>query len=148
MAKKKTYRKRKTYRKKKDSRFVHDYGGRIFLLGILSVIMLAIYLYRKVEVDFSLRGNDELRRESQRIRSELGGLRIQVNDMKRYERIVELAKKQGLDFLSASQLKELPVDIKGMELHPEAEEYSLRYAGFAILGNAKKMKQDSSKFRE
>jgi cell division protein FtsL len=147
MAKKKTYRKKKAYRKQKDSRSFH-HSGRILLLGILSVIMLSIYLYRKVEVDFSLRGNDELRRESQRIRSELGGLRIQVNDMKRYERIVELAKKQGLDFLSASQLKELPVDMKGMELHPEVEEYSLRYAGFAMLGNAKKMKQDSSKFRE
>ena len=108
------------------------------MLGFLSVIVLSFYLYGKVQINFLLQENEDLKREKQKLQSELGGLRIQVNTMKRYERIVEEAEKIDMVVLSASQLEKLPVDVKGLERESEDKEYSLRYAGFATFGKAKK----------
>ena len=100
----------------------------------LVLITFVVYLWGKVQIEFILRKNDLLIREKITLQRRVNALRIEVNQKRRYERIVEMAKKQGLDFVSASCLKELPVDLKGLESDSPHKLDQVQYAGFSMNG--------------
>ena len=134
MAKKR--RKSRTYRKQRVS--PSFYGGMILLIGFSFVVLIAFYLWGKVQIDFVLRENQRLNRKKRSVQRVVDDLRIQVDALKRYQRIVELAKEQGMEFLSASQLDELTVDLNDIEDHRRIEDSDIRYAGFVWLGSRPK----------
>lgn len=114
------------------------YGGMILLMGFLFVILISFYLWGKVQIDFVLRENQQLSRKNRSVQRVVDDLRIQVDALKRYQRIVELAKKQGMEFLSASQLDELTVDLDDIGDNRRIGESDVRYAGFVWLGSRPK----------
>ena len=134
MAKKR--RKNRTYRKQRAN--PSFYGGMILLMGFSFVVLIAFYLWGKVQIDFVLRENQRLNRKKRSVQRVVDDLRIQVDALKRYQRIVELAKEQGMEFLSASQLDELTVDLNDIEDHRRIEDSDIRYAGFVWLGSRPK----------
>lgn len=72
-----------------------------------------IFLWGKVQIDFRLRRNEELKIQRDRLKSEVVHLRLQISTKKRYQRIVHLAQEQGLVFISTGRLKNLEVEMPG-----------------------------------
>ena len=110
----------------------------ILLMGFSFVVLIAFYLWGKVQIDFVLRENQRLNRKKRSVQRVVDDLRIQVDALKRYQRIVELAKEQGMVFLSASQLDELTVDLNDVEDYRRIKDADVRYAGFVWLGSVRK----------
>ncbi len=129
-------RKSQIYRKQRTR--LSFYGGLILMMGFFSVALIVFYLWGKVQVDFVLRENQQLDRKKKSVERVVDDLRIQVDALKRYQRIVELAKEQGMEFLSASQLDELTVDLNNVEDHRRIEDSDVRYAGFVWLNHLPK----------
>ena len=133
--------KNRKYRKQRAS--PSFYGGMILLMGFSFVALIAFYLWGKVQIDFVLRENQRLDRKKKSVQRVVDDLRIQVDALKHYQRIVELAKEQGMEFLSASQLDELTVDLNDVKDRRRIEDSDVRYAGFVWLGSRpKKVKTD------
>ena len=117
------------------------YKGKIILFGVVGFVIVLFYLWGKVQINLVLQKNDNLKRRERALQLEIDDLRSQIDAMKSYKRIVELAQKQGLIPLSPSRVAELQVDMKGIEL-PSDNKFKLRYAGFASL-KLKRKKQAS-----
>lgn len=115
--------------------------GGFTLLGIVGFVLIMFYFWGKVQIDFILRNNDQLRQEKQTLQRELDELRVQVNTMKSYQRIVSLAEERGMVFPSTSNLEYLPVDLNGIRSVLEKNVYELEYAIFTM----KVKKQDSTR---
>ena len=111
----------------------------MFLI-FLGIIITSFYLWGKVQIDFVLRENDRLNLERQTAQRELDDLRAQVNALKRYDRIVELAKKWGMVPVTTSNLDQLTVDIEDLKTHPGERRLSLRYAGMGLMNTTQKSK--------
>lgn len=106
--------------------------GGFTLLGIVGFVLIMFYFWGKVQIDFILRKNDQLRQEKQTFQRELDELRVHVNAMKSYQRIVSLAEERGMVFPSTSNLEYLPVDLTGIKSVLEKNEYELEYATFTL----------------
>jgi cell division protein FtsL len=98
----------------------------IFLCAV-SFGLIVLYLHGGVQADLILRQIDELEKEQTRLQHEVNGLRSQINTLKRYDRIVRLARKQGL--VDAPPFRKLPVDMRGMNPLPVQQSQPFRYAG-------------------
>ncbi len=103
---------------------------RMRLLWFIGFILLSFYLWGTVQIDFDLRQNETLKRKIELLQVETNDLRIQVNTLASYQRIVTLASEMGLVFLSANHKKELVVDWKDQEMYLDEEEAQIQYAGF------------------
>lgn len=103
---------------------------RVRLLWFIGLIMIAFYLWGTVQIDFDLRENDSLEQKKQNLQDEVNDLRIQVNRLASYQRIVPIASEMGLVFLSANHKRELLIDWKNMDSDLDTEEYRLQYAAF------------------
>lgn len=136
MAKKKKSSSQQNKRKSASS----SYGGGFVLLIFLGTIVTSFYLWGKVQIDFVLRENDQLNLKRQTVQRELDDLRAQVNALKRYERIVDLAKKRGMVPVTTSNLDQLSVDMKGLKTYSSEKELSLRYAGMGLMNTGQKSK--------
>lgn len=124
---------------------VSRHRGGLVLSFVVGFVMVAFYFWGRVQIDFVLRGNDRLEQRKRAFQRELDELRVQVNAMKSYQRIVDLAKKRGMVFVSASRLAELPVDMRGVETPLNMQEYELQYAGFNMIGLRQRRRQKPSK---
>ena len=100
------------------------------LIGFSSAVLVTLYLWGKVQVDFVLIENQRLNRQRQMLQQEVDDLQIQVNALMRYERIVELAKEQDMDFITAAQLQLLVVDVEDEDSETGKSHSPVRYAGF------------------
>ena len=101
----------------------------ILFLGIVSFILIVLYLYGRIQINIDLREIDQMEQESAIIQQEIDDLRLQVNVLKRYDRIFLLAKKQGL--MAVRRSNELPVDLSGLEEEGAQVRNDLKYAGFS-----------------
>jgi len=106
--------------------------GGFTLLGIVGFVLIMFYFWGRVQIDFILRQNDQLRQEKQSVQRELDELLVQVNTMKSYQRIVSLAEERGMVFPSTSNLEVLPVDLTGIRSVLEKNAYKLEYANFTL----------------
>ena len=104
--------------------------NRTRLLWFVGLIITVLYLWGTVQIDFDLRQNDSLKRERESLLNETNDLRMQVNTLASYQRIVTLASEMGLVFLPANHKKELSIDWVDQEMDPSTEEYGFQYAGF------------------
>ena len=101
----------------------------ILFLGAVSFILIVLYLYGRIQINIVLREIDQMEQESASIQQEIDDLRLQVNVLKRYDRIFLLAKKQDLRAVRRSN--ELPVDLSGLEEEGIQVGDDLKYAGFS-----------------
>ena len=100
----------------------------LFFLSVLALTVL--YLWGRVQIDFMIRDNDRLSRERLHLQHAVDDLRVEVSTKKGYQRIVTLAKEQGMVFVLASRIQELPVDLDGIGPIPEADDVKIQLAGF------------------
>ncbi len=131
MAKKK---RKKPLRQDTKQRTAPSYSGGIVLFVFIVTIIISFYLWGKVQIDFVLRDNDRLKLDRQTLEREWNDLHIQVNALRRYDRIVEIAKQQGMVFVQKSNLDELSVDLEREKGNSKEKEISLRYAGIGFMG--------------
>jgi|GEM_PF-996771 len=115
-------------------------GGGFRLSCFLGFIITLLYLWGKVQIDFVLRENDRYEQKIRNLQRETDDLRIQINHLRSYARIVGLAEKRGMTFVSASDQEELPVDMKGIDAHSEKRTVTLQYAGVGIVGMERQRK--------
>ncbi len=125
-------RKKDHFSSKTKNRRPSPYKGKMVLFGLVGFIVFVFYLWGKVQINFALQQNDRLKKKERTLQLEADNLRSQVDAMRSYKRIVELAQEQGMVSLSPSRVAELQVDMKGIEF-PNNSKYKLRYAGFASL---------------
>ena len=104
--------------------------SRVKLLWFIGFVLVAVYLWGTVQIDFDLRQNDSLKQKKQNLQNEVNDLRIQVNALASYQRIVPLASEMGLVFLSANHKRELFVEWKDMDFDLDREAYRIQYAAF------------------
>jgi cell division protein FtsL len=109
-------------KKKKQNRYYHrkkddkrQSGGFIFV-AFIAFIIAAFYLWGKVQIDFVIRENDVLEQKKRELQRKVDDLRVQINRKKEYQRIVSLAKKHGMVFLSPENMAELPIDMSGLDI--------------------------------
>ena len=108
--------------------------GMFVFLGLIAFVMLLFHLWGKVEIDLVLRENDQLEQKRVKLQREVDELKVQINTKKRYQRIVPLANKQGMRFLSAEDVTVLNVDLSGLGTIKYTVGKDLKYAGFEPIG--------------
>ena len=101
----------------------------ILFLGTVSFILIVLYLYGRIQINIVLREIDQMEQERAIIQQEIDDLRLQVNVLKRYDRIFLLAKKQGL--MAVRRSNEIPVDLSGLEEEGTQVRDDFKYAGFS-----------------
>ena len=127
-------KRKKTIRQGTKQRAATPHSGGIVMFVFFITIVISFYHWGKVQIDFVLRENDRLKQERQTLEQEWNDLRLQVNALRRYDRIVEMAKQQGMVSLQKSNMAELPVELKRQKGNKKEMEPSLRYAGFGLVG--------------
>ena len=125
-------RKKSHFASRGKNRKSFSYKSSVILFWLVGFVMVVFYLLGKVQINFVLQENDKLKRQERALQLAIDDLRSQIDAMRSYKRIVELAQKQGLISLSPSRVAELQVDMKGIEC-PNDDKYKLQYAGFASL---------------
>ena len=104
--------------------------SRVKLLWFIGFVLVVVYLWGTVQIDFDLRQNDSLKLKKQNLQNEVNDLRIQVNALASYQRIVTLASEMGLVFLSANHKRELFIEWTDMDSDLDVEEQKIQYASF------------------
>jgi hypothetical protein len=87
----------------------------------------------------SIRESDRLAEKRQTLQREVAEFQVQVNALKSYQRIVTHARSRGLVFVAAANLKELSVDMKGVDMYPRRMDVDLQYAGFMPMGTSRRI---------
>lgn len=108
------------------------FGSANAILFFFALLITIFYLWGSVQIDFILRENDHLESERRELESGVNTLRVQVDGLKSYQRIVRLAREQGLVFVPASRLAEIPVDLRGTTELTAPETWGIQMAGFGI----------------
>jgi len=90
----------------------------MLLFATLGFALLVVYLWGKVRIDFAVRENARIARECQDLRRSIDDLRAEIHNLKSYQRITMLARKQGLAFVQPHQRQDLPVDFSGLKPLP------------------------------
>ena len=99
-------------------------------VAFLGLIIVAFYLWGKVQVNFEYQKNQDLIKKKQALEEDIKQLHIQINSLESYQRITDKALKQGMIFLAPDQIQKLSVNLEGIELQEETEHEKLHIAGF------------------
>lgn len=89
--------------------------GAFSFFSFLGLALFLFYLWGKVQIDFVVRGNAQKKQAGISLQHEIDDLRIEINRLKSYQRITDLAITQGLTFLPPNRIEELPVDLSGLK---------------------------------
>jgi cell division protein FtsL len=109
------------------------YRGLLTLIILLDVAIVLAHLWGRVQINFIVRRNEQLEEKKRKLQAEIDDLSAQINNMKSYQRIVKLAKEQGLVFVSTDQLEDLPVDLKNIRRPDSREQSGVAYAGLVLF---------------
>jgi cell division protein FtsL len=85
------------------------------VLAVAVFILFVLYLGGKVHIEYVLRETEALGESKAVLEKKAADLRIQVNALQGYDRIVRKAQEQGLVFVRHNDIAELQVDLKGIE---------------------------------
>ena len=86
----------------------------------LGLGLFAVYLWGKIQIDFAVRKNAGLQRRCESVLHDIDDLRVEINTLKSYQRVTDMAREQGLVFLEPDQIEVLPVDLSGLKHNPES----------------------------
>jgi len=120
-------------RKKRNS------GFGVFLFLVFFSIVLGLYLLGSVEINLAILENDNLLKEKETYIQQVNDLRMQINQMRSYQRISMLAREQGLISVPAVMLDEIAVDLdeSGRKPFPKSL-HEMQYAGLRLSLNNKR----------
>jgi hypothetical protein len=76
--------------------------------------MILVHLWGRVQIDFAVRGNDQLRDRRRMLQAKLAERSVEIDAMKSYQRIAAEARRQGLEPVSAERLQDLAVDLRNL----------------------------------
>jgi hypothetical protein len=107
-------------RKSKPQAQPRVYRALLSLIFLIDVIIILVHLWGRVQIDFTMRRNEERLDRKRMLQAEIAGLSVQIDNMKSYQRISALAREQGLEPVSAERLQDLPVDLRHLR-RPEPE---------------------------
>jgi cell division protein FtsL len=102
----------------------NHYGFFLFI----GFILFIFHLWGKVQIDFEYRKNQKFNADKLKLEEEIKQLRVQIHSLESYQRITEQAARQGMVFLSPSQIRELPVDLEGIKSPVETGPEKIWYA--------------------
>jgi hypothetical protein len=105
------------------------YRALLSLIFFIDVIMILAHLWGRVQIDFTMRRNEEWLGRKRRLQAEIADLSVQIDNMKSYQRIAALAREQGLEPVSAGRLQDLPVDLKHLHRAEPNRPAAVVYAG-------------------
>ena len=125
-----TQSKKKNSRKSSSNR---SESSPFVLVGFLSLVILGFYLWGKVQIDFVLRNNDKLAHQKKILEQDIKDLQVQIEALRSYQRIVGLAKKQGLVFVSPTRRGVLSVQTDGSTNPMQKHTSDVKCAGLASL---------------
>jgi hypothetical protein len=91
----------------------------IFLF--FGLILFVLYLWGKVQIDFSVRKNADLRQACKILQHDIDDLHAEIDHLKSYPRITELAAEQGLMFPPPERIEDLSVDLDGLKPNPRED---------------------------
>ena len=103
--------------------------GRWSVLIFFHFIILGLYLWGKIEIDFINREINQLEIDKSQLEREIYHLKLCIDQKKQYNRIVPLAKKQKLLFISTNNISKLVVDHKGLKGSSQNERMDFRIVG-------------------
>lgn len=106
-------------------------SGKGIFFFFIAFILVVFYLWGKVQIDFEYRKNQSLGSEKSKLEKEIKGLRTQIHVLESYQRITELARKQGMVFLSPTRVQKLYVDLEGIEHPVQFQQGKMQYASLA-----------------
>jgi len=101
----------------------------LILYFFFFLISLVLFLWGRVHIDFVIQELDVLKVEKQSLLREIDDLRVQINDLQKYKRIVNLAKQQGLVVVDRSNSDYLSVDFSGLNVMQMPKQSGLQVAG-------------------
>ena len=129
-------KKRRKYSKKKQTgKIKYSQSGKMAeLVFLLSLIILVVHLWGRVQIDTVIRKKTEIEVKKSELLHEIDDLRVKVNIMKSYKQVVARAKGMGMTIVPPHKKDKLFVDIDGVFLTPVHEKYQLNYAGLGITG--------------
>ncbi|MFO7891538.1 MAG: hypothetical protein R6V04_14510 [bacterium] len=96
--------------KKRSKKNTYQFFRLMLFVSIIAVLFI-VYLVGKVNLDVVLIKNDELAEKKVSIKKRIDELQVTLNKKRGYKRIVRLARKQGLIFISPSRISEIKVDL-------------------------------------
>ncbi|NQT23724.1 hypothetical protein HQ585_00050 [candidate division KSB1 bacterium] len=85
------------------------------IFAFLVFILLVFYLGGKVHIEYVLRETGALGENKTVLERRTADLRVQVNALQSYDRIVAKAQEQGLVFVRHNDIADLHVDLEGIE---------------------------------
>ncbi|MBN2105663.1 hypothetical protein JW835_16615 [bacterium] len=106
-------------------------SGILTFYFMLFLISLALFLWGRVHIDFVIQELEIQKIEKQSLLREIDDLRVQINDLQKYRRIVNLAKAQGLVIADRSNSESLMVDFSGLDGIQKYKRSGLQVAGFS-----------------
>jgi hypothetical protein len=109
------------------------YRALLTLILLFDILIVLVHLWGRVQIDFTMRKNGRLLEKKRMLQAEVDDLSAQIDNMKSCQRIVNLAKEQGLVFVSANRLEDLPVDLNDIRRPDSRRETGVAYAGMAFF---------------
>lgn len=103
--------------------------SRWIILVFSHLIVLGLYLWGKIEIDFIIREINQLETDKNQLEREIYHLKLRIDQKKQYNRIVPLAKKQNLFFISTGNVSKLFVDYRGLKESTQNGRMEFRIAG-------------------
>jgi len=100
--------------------------------------LIVVYFYGTVHLTFVMQDNDALKIRRQVLQQQVDKLDVRISQLRSYQRIVQLAHQQGLVFLTATDIEDLPVDLDGIQQTESGDRPYLRIAGFFSLPRLKR----------
>ncbi len=101
----------------------------LFLAGV--TLLLVFYLYGKVQIHVDLKRIDKIAEEMKSLERKRDNLRINVNGLKGYQRIVREAKKQGLVFVDSDKMSKIYIEFDKEEKGRIQDRGKVHYAGMS-----------------
>ncbi|HHS13489.1 MAG TPA: hypothetical protein ENN03_06935 [bacterium] len=105
------------------------FRGTFAFLALIVLILTVLYLWGKVRIEFDIRQAEALQEQKIRLEREIKALRVQVDTLKSYNHIVEIARSRGFVFVPPSRIEMLEVDLRGIDTGLPKERVSFRMAG-------------------
>ena len=110
-------------------------GGGFILWSFFFFVILILNFWGRVRIDIKIHENDQLKVDKKHMQDTVNDLRVTVNKMMSYQRIVSLASEGGMVFVSASNQANLYVKTDDWNtLQNDHLILKLKYAGLTGLG--------------
>ncbi len=123
---------KKKRKKTTKSQTVSSNQNAVMVFFFSVALLLAAYLYGKVQIHVDLKKIDHIKSEVRTLKQKRNNLRIRVNALKGYQHVVSQAKKQGLVFVKSDRLDKLRIQANPGSADTKRIKENIFCAGMAL----------------